>query len=219
MAEPQVHGAPRIYLARHGVTQANLDRVHMGLLDVPLLAEGRAEARRVAELVHGLGVEEVWASPLRRARETAQIVAARCGVPLFVDAELREFEAGPWEGLTDAQIEARFPGDIDEWQRDPAAFRRPGRETLAALERRIVAAVERIRARGTTVLIVTHSEPIRLLRVHYADDELNRFAIFTPEHARLLELDLAGPRGALYPLRAIESAAYAAPTPAKEAEA
>jgi len=180
---------PRLYLARHGVTQANVDRVHVGMQPVPLLEEGREQARRLAERACSLGVEEVWTSPVARARETAAIVAARCGVPLREDPELRELELGPWEGLSDEQIRERFPEELARWEADPAGFDGlPGRETLPAAQRRVVAAVERIAARGVRALIVSHGELIRLLRVHYAGAELNAFAEFMPEHAQLLEL-------------------------------
>lgn len=180
---------PRLYFARHGVTQANLDGVHAGAQPIPLLEEGREQARRLAERVCALGIDEVWTSPLARARETAGIVAARCGVPLREDPDLRELEVGPWEGLSDEQIRQRYPEEFGRWQADPAGFDGlPGRETLQAARRRVVAAVERIAARGVRALVVSHSEPIRLLRVHYAGDELNAFAEFMPEHAQLLEL-------------------------------
>jgi broad specificity phosphatase PhoE len=179
---------PRIFLARHGVTQANVDRVHAGLSDVPLLEQGREQAHALAERVLSLPIGEMWTSPLRRARETAEIVATRCRLPPFVDDDLRELEAGPWEGLSDAQIRQRFPEQFERWQADPAAFRLTGRETLESVRRRMVAAVDRIRARGSGSLLLSHSEPLRVLRVHYTGDPLNCFAEYMPEHAQLLEL-------------------------------
>jgi broad specificity phosphatase PhoE len=179
----------RVYLARHGVTQANLDATHAGMSDVPLLPEGREQARRLAERVSALGsIKAVWTSPIRRARETAEIVAQHCGLPLLEERELREMEVGEWEGLTDDQIRERFPDAFRRWQQDPASFRLPGRETLDAVRGRIVAAVEHISARGVPALVISHSEPIRLLRVHYSGRDLNRFAEFMPGHAQLLEL-------------------------------
>jgi broad specificity phosphatase PhoE len=180
--------AARVYLARHGVTQANLDVIHAGMSDVPLLPEGREQARQLAERVSALGVETVWTSPIRRARETAEIVARHGGLPLFEDPNLREMDVGDWEGLTDDQIRDGYPDAFRRWQQDPASFRLRGRETLDAVRDRMVSALERIAASGGPALVISHSEPIRLLRVHYSDGDLNRFAEFTPGHVELLEL-------------------------------
>lgn len=182
-----------LYLVRHGVTQGNVDGVREGLEEEPLLPEGREQARRLAERVRALPVQEVWTSPLPRARQTAEIVAEACDLPLYVDADLRELDAGPWQGLTSEEIADRYPEPYRRWEEDPAAFQLPGRETLGEVQRRVVAALERIRARGRCALVVTHTAPIRLARVHYAGEHLNCFATFLPEHCTLLRL--GGPEG------------------------
>ena len=182
----------RLYVARHGVTRANLNGVTEGMADEPLVEAGREQARALAERVASLGVAEVWTSPLARARQTAEIVAAAHGVPLHVDQALRELDAGPWQGLTQEQMAARYPEEFARWQADPAAFQLDGRETLPQVRDRTVAALERIRARPGTALVVTHTVPIRLARVHYAGEELNTFATFLPDHCALMELAAEG---------------------------
>ena len=184
---------PVLYLARHGLTQGNVEGVREGLADEPLLPEGCEQARRLAAQVRDLPVQEVWTSPLARARETARIVAEACELPLHVDEDLRELDAGPWEGLTAGEIEQRYPEEYRRWEEDPGAFRLPGRETLGEVQQRVVAALERIRARGRCALVVTHTAPLRLARVHYAGEDLNCFATFLPEHCTLLQL--GGPEG------------------------
>jgi broad specificity phosphatase PhoE len=181
-------GQGTLYLARHGVTAANLRWVNVGLDAEPLLPEGREMARELAERVRERGVEEVWCSPLARARETARIVADECGLPLYEDAALREMDVGPWAGLTDDEISRRFPAEFARWQADPAAFVMDGRETLPAVRQRVVDALERIRRRGRVSLVVTHTAPIRLARVHYAGLATNHFAQFMPANCQLLQL-------------------------------
>jgi broad specificity phosphatase PhoE len=183
-------GAERrvLYVARHGVTQANLDGINEGLEDEPLIEAGREQARALAERVAGLGLREVWTSPLARARQTAEIVAEIHGLPLHVEPDLRELDPGPWQGLTQNQMAERDPEEFARWQADPAAFRMPGRETLEEVRARAVAALERIRARDARALVVTHTVPIRVARVHYAGEELNWFATFLPDHCVLMEL-------------------------------
>ncbi|HEY7769138.1 histidine phosphatase family protein [Longimicrobium sp.] len=180
--------AGRLYLARHGVTAANLRWVNVGIDAEPLLPAGREMARELAERVREEGIEEVWCSPIARARETAEIVAEACGLPLYEDAALREMDVGPWAGLTDDEISERFPEEFARWQADPAAFVMDGRETLPAVRQRVVAALERMRQRGRVSLAVTHTAPIRLARVHYAGEETNQFAEFMPANCQLLRL-------------------------------
>lgn len=206
-------GRARLYLARHGVTAANLKWVNVGLDDEPLLPEGREMARELAERVQELGIEEVWASPIARAWETAEIVARACGLPLYEDAALREMDVGPWAGLTDEEIGQRFPDDFARWQGDPASFVMDGRETLPAVQARVIAALERIRRRGRVSLVVTHTAPIRLARVHYAGEPVNDFAGFMPRNCELLHL-VEGDGGAR--LEPVPLAAGAAAGPAGE---
>jgi probable phosphoglycerate mutase len=188
-AEDGLTGERRtLYVARHGVTQANLDGINEGLEAEPLIEAGREQARALARRVAGLGLTEVWTSPLARARQTAEIVAAAHGLPLHVEPDLRELDPGPWQGLTQEQMAERDPEAFAAWQADPAAFRLPGRETLEQVRARAVAALERIRARDGLALAVTHTVPIRVARVHYAGEELNWFATFLPDHCVLMEL-------------------------------
>ena len=185
-------GRGRLYLARHGVTAANLKWVNVGLEADPLLPEGRQMARELAERVREVGMDEVWASPIARARETAEIVAEACGLPLYQDAALREMDVGGWAGMTDDDIARAFPDEFARWQRDPASFVMEGRETLPAVQQRVVAALERIRGRGRASLVVTHTAPIRLARVHYAGEPINQFAEFMPKNCELLQLVESG---------------------------
>lgn len=180
--------ATRLYLARHGFSEANLLRLHAGSGGWPLRPEGRKQAEALARQVQCLAITEIWTSPLPRARQTAEIVAGICAIPIFEDEDLRELDAGPWEGLTDDEVASRFPNDYRRWTSDPAGFVLPGRETLTDVMQRMVRAIDRRRSRGVEALIVSHCEPIRLLRVHHLGLHPNHFAEFLPQHCELLEL-------------------------------
>ena len=145
-----------LILARHGETDWNRDGRFQGHADPPLNDRGREQARALADAVAGERIEAVYASDLRRAHETAQIVAARKGLEVVVDPDLRERDVGEWSGLTYAEIEARWPG-AERWQVG---------ETPEAMAERVVAAVRRIAAEhpGGRVLVVSHGGPIRAIR-------------------------------------------------------
>jgi broad specificity phosphatase PhoE len=150
-----------ILLARHGETDWNRDGVFQGHADPPLNDAGRAQSRVLADRLAGVHIDVVYASDLRRAFQTAEIVAAAKGLPVVAEPGLREVDVGSWSGLTRAQIEERFPG----------VARHDG-ETEQAHRERVVETVTRIaRAHpGESVLIVSHGGSLRALRRHALGD-------------------------------------------------
>jgi probable phosphoglycerate mutase len=146
-----------IVLARHGETDWNRDGVFQGHADPPLNEAGRAQSRALAERLGDLRVDIVYASDLRRAFQTAEIVASAKGLDVHADPGLREVDVGSWSGLTRAQIAERFPG-----------VERHDGETEQVHRERVVAAVTRIAAAhpGETVLVVSHGGSLRALHRH-----------------------------------------------------
>jgi broad specificity phosphatase PhoE len=141
-----------ILLARHGETDWNREGRWQGWADPPLNETGRAQARALAAELRGTPFDAAYSSDLRRAAETAEIVAAPHNVPVVLDPDLREIDIGSWSGLTRAEIVERFPDG-----------RRPDGETHTEQATRVRAAVTRI-ARvhpGGRVLVVGHGGTIR----------------------------------------------------------
>ncbi|HEY5099343.1 MAG TPA: histidine phosphatase family protein, partial [Gaiellaceae bacterium] len=89
-----------LLLVRHGETDWNAERRWQGHADVPLNDRGREQARVLAEQLTGESIDAIYSSDLSRARDTADIVGVRLGVPVVVDADLREIDVGPIEGMT-----------------------------------------------------------------------------------------------------------------------
>ncbi len=143
-----------LYLVRHGETDWNRQRRIQGLTDIPLNATGREQARATGMLLTRRRWDGIYASPLARARETAEIIAAEVGLPgpTLVDA-LVERNYGEAEGLDWMQVEKRFPHGA-------AVSGRESREQVGA--RVIPALVELASDRpGESLLIVSHGGAIR----------------------------------------------------------
>lgn len=150
--------ATRVIAIRHGETAWNVDTRIQGQLDVTLNARGRWQAQRVAAAVAHEPIAAVYASDLERAQATAAPLAAAAGVPVQPERGLRERAFGIFEGLTFAEIEARWPDDTRRWrQRDPA-FGPEGGETLRDFYGRVVATASALAARhaGQTIVLVAH---------------------------------------------------------------
>jgi broad specificity phosphatase PhoE len=153
-----------VFLARHGETDWNATGRWQGQTDVPLNANGRVQARALAERLRGEGVGAIAASDLLRARGTAEIVAEVLGLRVdLVDSDLREQRFGRFEGFTRSECEERFPEDWARYVADPRSAP-PGGESRSALVARAVAAVGRIAERfAPLALVVTHGGVIRAL--------------------------------------------------------
>jgi probable phosphoglycerate mutase len=154
--------ATTIVLVRHGETDWNRERRFQGHADPSLNEEGRRQAVALADLLAGNTFAAVYSSPLRRAHETAEIVAERLGVPIEVSEGFMEVDVGSWSGLMTTEVEQQFPEAFRRWRATYSGGWTDG-ETYDELGARVVAELLEIagRHRGERVLVVTHSGPIR----------------------------------------------------------
>ncbi len=150
-----------ILLARHGETDANGRGTFIGRRDVPLNAAGRAQARALAARVRRLGVARLYASPLVRARETAEIVADAVGIPPTVDARLAETDHGRWQGRPKAEAKAAEPDLYRSLRTDPETFRYPDGESLAEHQRRVRTMLREIAGHASRALVICHHGTVR----------------------------------------------------------
>jgi broad specificity phosphatase PhoE len=151
----------RVYLARHGQTDYNLEGRFQGHLPVPLNATGRAQAAELAERAARHDFEVLWCSPLVRARETAEIVARRIGLQPRQDERLVETDAGEWTDRSFAEVHARCPGQFAAFLAGDPGFAFPGGESLADQQLRVAAAMAEIEAGPPPALVVCHGMVIR----------------------------------------------------------
>ncbi len=154
----------RVYLVRHGATQLTAENRFAGAVGVDLSDEGRAQVRRLAERLAGDDIAAIYTSPLSRTLETAELLARPHGLVPVREDGLREISHGHWEGLTRAEVEARFPGEYETWEADPLTFAPVDGETGLAVLARALPVLRRIVVThdGATVLVVSHKATIRL---------------------------------------------------------
>ena len=155
----------RLYLVRHGATQRSAEDRFSGAEGVELSEEGRSQAVRLGERLRTEGIHALYTSPLARAVETAQLVAARCGLELETRDGLREISHGHWEGLTRTEVESRYPEEYAAWEADPFTYAPEQGESGVAVLARALLVIRKIvtRRTGERVLVVSHKATIRLL--------------------------------------------------------
>jgi glucosyl-3-phosphoglycerate phosphatase len=135
----------QLVLWRHGETDFNAARRIQGQLDSKLTANGLGQARRAARWLAELNPAVLMTSDLPRAGDTAAVLAAETGIPLRVDKRLRETNCGMWQGLTDGEVEALYPGCLQTWRGDPQ-WAPPGGESRVEVATRaahVVAELDR----------------------------------------------------------------------------
>lgn len=156
----------------------NAQRRFQGQTDVPLSAEGREQARELAEVLAGESFGRIVSSDLARAFETASIIAGSKTVE--PDARWREFAFGEWEGKRVDEID---PG-VNARQYAP-----PGGETFAVVRERVKDALDDLRASGQRSLVVTHAGPLHaMLDVLFPDARV----VFTPASITQVRIGVSG---------------------------
>jgi broad specificity phosphatase PhoE len=143
------------WFLRHGETDWNAQGISQGNVDIPLNATGLAQARSAAEKLRNRAISTIVASPLSRARVTAEIVGEALRLPVAIDPDLREVSFGVQEGQA-------MSGWFADWV--AGRFTPEGAETFPALRRRAVAAINRATALPPAVLVVAHGALFRALR-------------------------------------------------------
>jgi probable phosphoglycerate mutase len=143
----------------------SIERRFAGRGDVPLTSVGVQQAAAAASrLAERGGIDLVLTSPLSRASQTARVVADATGAPLAVDEDLAETDFGAWEGLSFAEVMARWPEEIKAWQAEADAPP-PGGESFAAVAMRVNCALDRLLTeyQRQTIVVVSHVTPIKTL--------------------------------------------------------
>jgi broad specificity phosphatase PhoE len=164
----------RLVLIRHGVTDWNREGRFQGHLDPPLGAEGEAEARLLAARIAqdpDVRPARIVSSPLRRAAQTASILASVLGggpgrrpPPVRNDERLIEIGQGDWEGRTHAELATDDALRYAAWRRHAGAHQPPGGESIANALARVRAALDELTlADGWPLCVVSHGGTLRLV--------------------------------------------------------
>ena len=166
----QVHSSTTtLYLVRHGQTAWNLEQRFQGQLDEPLDDLGEQQASALAHWLHDQPVRfsAVYSSDLRRAAYTADTIGREIGLTPLLTPEMREIDCGEWAGLTVNEVEARYPGQISEWDEHVDRFTLPGGESIPDVRRRAGAFVRGVAGEhsGESIIVVGHGMVLAALLV------------------------------------------------------
>lgn len=146
-----------LYLVRHGQSTYNAQGRIQGQSDSSLSALGQKQALAVARAMAGLPIEALYASPLRRAFQTAEPLSEALGLAIRTDAQLKEVNAGIFEGCLREDVEKEYPNELARWRSGEVDYQLPGGESRRDLIRRGREAFESLFTSGyRQVAVVAH---------------------------------------------------------------
>jgi probable phosphoglycerate mutase len=185
-----------ILLARHGETAWNREGRYQGHTDIPLSAAGEAQASALGRRLQAVTIHRAVASPLSRARRTAELILGDRAGMLGLDAGLKEISHGLWEGKLASEVEKSHPQLLAQWRTGPPAdlAAGPDAESLGQVLARAWEALERATlglGERQTVLVVAHDAVNRVLLCRVLGLPLDRVWRFRQAPATLNVL--AGP--------------------------
>ena len=153
----------KIIIVRHCQAEGNLKRFFQGSIDTDITELGEKQIEKVAELLSGEPIEVMYSSPKKRAMKTAEGINIYHKLPIRIDDEIVEIDAGDWEGVLLTDIEKIYPEQMNNWRNVPGNFHAPNGESMSEVYERVKKALLRIVSEnvGKTVCIVSHGCAIR----------------------------------------------------------
>ncbi|MFH1709726.1 MAG: histidine phosphatase family protein [bacterium] len=167
----------RLFLIRHGETQANIEQRYQGQGESHLSELGLTESRKLATFLSNEPFAAIYSSTLSRSYETARIIAKPHKLDVTRVPELIERDYGAWENMRFEEIKKKYADIYESWLINPGKTRIPKAEPLEKLQKRAVTAIELLikKHKGRTICIVGHGGLNRTILFHYLRIDLNAF--------------------------------------------
>ena len=180
----------RLIVVRHGETAWNAERRYQGHLPIPLNARGREQALRAGQRLATLTIDQLYASDIARAWETASIIGKHIRLAPQALSDLREINDGDWAGHTPEELHDLFPDHMQLIKLNPDSTQRLNGESYRELQQRMANAFDHFVAnhRGQTVVAVSHGGAIRALVCHLLAAPLRHFGRLWLDNGAFVEI-------------------------------
>ena len=153
-----------LILARHGQTEWNVGKIFRGRVDVNLDEVGVKQAELLGKYLSNCELEAVYSSPLKRALDTATIVARYHKVDVHTAGGLIDLDYGKWQSLPEQEVKRLYPALLNKWHNNPHKVRMPGGESLEDVRGRVIELVDDVLSKyQSRVLLVSHRVVLKVL--------------------------------------------------------
>jgi len=145
----------KLILARHGETVWNVEKIYRGRTDVNLDEVGIKQAELLGKYLSNWELEAIYSSPLRRALDTADIIAHYQKIGVHIVDGLIDFDYGEWQSLPEQEVKRLYPALLNEWHYNPHKVVMPGGESLEDVSKRAIEVVNDVLSKyqGSVVLV------------------------------------------------------------------
>jgi broad specificity phosphatase PhoE len=146
-----------LILARHGETEWNVEEVFRGRIDIKLNETGVRQAKLLAQYLRDVNIDAVYSSPLRRALNTAEVIARYHKLEVKIAPGLIDFDFGKWQGLSLQKVKNKYKELYAQWLENPHLIRMPDGESLDEVRKRALRVVDEVVAKHEgAVVLVSH---------------------------------------------------------------
>jgi broad specificity phosphatase PhoE len=154
----------KLILARHGETAWNVEKIYRGRMDVNLDEMGIKQAELLGKYLSNWKLEAIYSSPVKRALDTANIVARYQKIGVHVAEGLIDFDYGKWQSLPEQEVQRLYPALLSEWHNNPNKVKMPGGESLEDVRERAIEVVNEVISKYQgNVVLVSHRVVIKVL--------------------------------------------------------
>ncbi len=195
----------KLYIVRHAESEWNPIGRYQGLLDPELSQRGRRQAQLLAEEFSKISVDVIYSSPLKRTMETAKAVAQGVGLEVLPERRIIEIDHGVWSGMLVEEVMQKFPEDFETWIKRPHEISFPKGESLLDVYRRVKDFLEELKEKhwGETVMVVSHTVPIRAMYCALLNVDLSNFWSFGCDNASYSLIHMEEDRNVLLKLNSM----------------
>ena len=177
----------KIYLVRHGETDANVEKKYCGQTDVDLNHKGLRDAASIAKVLKNTNFDSIVSSDLKRTLKTAELINAYHHLEIELIPEFREINFGKFENLTFEEIGLQYPEEKEKMIKEKINYNFLEGESLKALHKRVVGAFNKLlkEKENEDLLIVSHGGVIRMILTEILSGDINNYWSIEVDNTRI----------------------------------
>jgi len=155
----------KLIVIRHGECDGNIEGRFRGRFDFPLNQQGIGQAHELGKIIKSYDFKFIYTSPLKRASQTAEIMATYVPCEVITSETFNNISLGPWNGELKSEIEKKYPNEYKIWMKNPEALNFPGLENLNDVQNRALRGIKDLQTKhpNETIIVVTHRAVIKPL--------------------------------------------------------